>query len=303
MQTSTSHHGEATQSLTSNQRSPDRKVGPVKVDVDLVLVPVTVTDQSDRMVVGLQKGSFNILDQNHPELIRHFSSEDAPISLGIVFDMSDSMWGKIERSREAVIQFLRTSNPEDEFFLVGFSTRPERLVDFTSSVDEIQDAFSKVKPDGTTALFDAIYLSMDQMKKARNKRKALLIVSDGGDNHSRYTLKEIWSVVSEADVQIYALGIFDEAPRTKAERVGPDVLHAITEITGGRTFPIYTLKKIGSAVSELSLELRNQYLIAYRPTSLAHDGKWRKITVRVTPPATFRRLRVYARAGYYAPAE
>ena len=131
-------------------------------------------------------------------------------------------------------------------------------MDFTSSVDEIQDAFLKVKPDGTTALFDAIYLGLDRMKKARNKRKALIIVSDGGDNHTRYTIKEVWSVVREADVQIYALGIFDDNPRTKAEGAGPDILRAVTGVTGGRTFPIYTLKKIGDAVSELSMELRNQ---------------------------------------------
>jgi Ca-activated chloride channel homolog len=131
------------------------------------------------------------------------------------------MGGKIERSQEAVVQFLRRSNPADELFLVGFNQHPELLVDFTNSVDEIQDALSEAKPDGTTGLFDAIYLGLDRMKKASNKRKALLIISDGGDNHSRYTIKEVWSVVREADVQIYALGIFDDAPRTKEERAGP----------------------------------------------------------------------------------
>jgi Ca-activated chloride channel family protein len=277
--------------------------GAVKVGVDLVLVPVTVTDQKDHLVPGLQKDNFDIFDQGEQEVIRHLSSEDAPISLGIIFDTSDSMWGKIERSRDAVVQFLRTSNPEDEFFLVGFNDRPELLVGFTGSVNEIQDAFLKVTPNGTTALFDAIYIGLDQMKKARNKRTALLIVSDGGDNHSRYTIKEVWSVVREADAEIYALGIFDQTPRTKAERAGPDILHAITGVTGGRTFPIYSLNKIGDAISELSTELRNQYLIAYQPRVLAHDGKWHKITVRVTPPRRSLRLRVYARAGYYVPME
>jgi Ca-activated chloride channel family protein len=268
-----------------------------------VLVPVTATDQKDREAIDLQKESFDILDQNSQELIRHFSSEDAAISLGIIFDTSDSMWGKIERSREAVVQFLRRSNSEDECFLVGFNDRPELLADFTSSVDEIQDAFLKVKPDGTTGLFDAIYLRLDRMKKARNKRKLLLIVPDGGDNHSRYTIKEVWSVVREADVQICALGTFDDAPRTKAERAGPDILRAVTGVTGGRTFPLYSLRKIGDAVAELSTELRNQYLIAYRPLNLAGDGKGHKITVRGTPPRSSLRLRVYARAGYYAPVE
>ncbi len=265
-----------------------------------MLVPVTVTDQKDHCVIGLQRDNFNVFDQGKQEVIRHLSSEDAPISVGIIFDTSDSMWGKIERSRDAVLQFLRASNPEDEFFLVGFNDRPERLVDFTTSVDEIQGALLKTKPDGTTALFDAIYLGLDQMKKARNKRKALLIVSDGGDNHSRYTIKEVSPVVREADVQIYALGIFDDAPRTSAERAGPDILRAITGVTGGKTIPIHNLKKIGDAITELSTELRNQYLIAYRPTLLAHDGKWHKITVRVTAPQPSLRLRAYTRAGYYA---
>jgi Ca-activated chloride channel family protein len=268
--------------------------------VDLVLVPVTGTDQKDRIVMGLQKDIFDILDQNNQELIRHFSNENAPISLGIIFDTSDSMWGKIERFRETVLQFLRRSNSEDEFFLVGINDRLEFLVDFTSSVDEIQDAFLKVKPDGTTALFDAIYLGLDRMKKARNKRKVLLIVSDSEDNHSRYTKKEVWSVVREAGVQIYALGIFDDAPRTKAERAGPDTLRDVSGVTGGRTFSIYSPKRIGDAVSELSTELRNQYLIAHRPPNLAHDGKWHKITVRVMPPQNSLRLRVYAKAEYYA---
>ena len=141
---------------------------------------------------------------------------------------------KIPRSGRPVSSEIE---PEDEFFLVAFNDRPQFLMDFTSSVDEIQDAFLKVKPDGTTAFFDAIYLSLDRMKKARNKRKALLIVSDGRDNHSRYTIKEVWSVVREADVQIYALGIFDDAPRTKAERAGPDILRAITGVTGAGHSP------------------------------------------------------------------
>ena len=192
---------------------------------------------------------------------------------------------------------------QDEFFLVGFNDRPDLLVDSTSSVEEIQGEIAKVKPDGTTALLDALYLALDRMKKARNERKVLLVVSDGGDNHSRYTLKEVWSVVREAGVQIYAMGIFDHSPRTKAERKGPDLLTDTTGITGGKTFPIHNLRRIGDAAAELAIELRNQYLIAYRPSNLAHDGKWHKITVRVTPPQNSSRLRVYAKAGYYAPVQ
>jgi Ca-activated chloride channel homolog len=288
---------------SSSNVLPANSGSPVKVDVDLVLVPVTVTDRKDHLVTGLQKDSFSIFDQSNQEAIRHFSSEDAPISLGIIFDASSSMYGKIERSREAVFQFLRSSNPDDEFFLVAFNDRPELLVDFTRSVEEVQTEISKLKPDGTTALLDALYLAMDRMKKAHNERKVLLIVSDGGDNHSRYTIKEIWPLLREAEVQLYAMGIFDDAPRTKAERMGPDLLASATGITGGRTFPIRSIKKMGDAVAELAMQLRNQYLIAYRPDNLAHDGKWHKIIVRVTPPQNSPRLRVYAKAGYYAPAQ
>jgi Ca-activated chloride channel family protein len=158
----------------------------------LVLVPVTVTDQRGNLVLGLQKDSFNVFDQGKPEVIRHLSSEDAPISVGIIFDASGSMYGKMERSREAVVQFLHSSNPEDEFFLVAFNDRPVLLLDFTSSANEIQGEIVKVKPDGGTALLDALYLGLDRMKKAHNERKVLLVISDGGDNHSRYTAKEVW---------------------------------------------------------------------------------------------------------------
>jgi Ca-activated chloride channel family protein len=283
--------------------SGEDKPGPVKVDVDLVLVPVTVTDQMDRLVLGLERDRFSVYERNREQAIRHLSTEDAPLSLGVIFDTSSSMYGKIERCREAVVQFLRSANPKDEFFLIGFGDRPELLVDFTSSVEEIQSEISKTTPNGVTALLDAVYLGLDRMKEARNERKALLIVSEGGENHSRYSTKEVWSVVREAGVQIYAMGIFDEAPRTKAERMGPDFLAAITSITGGRTFPINNLKRIEEAADQLALELRNQYLVAYHPNNLVHDGRWHKISVHVVPPQTSPRLRIYAKAGYYAPAQ
>ena len=212
------------------------------------------------------------------------------------------MRGKIEKSREGVVQFLRGANPEDEFFLVEFNDSPQLLVDLTGSVEQIQSRIGQIEPDGTTGLLDALYLGLEEMKKAHNERKVLLIVSDGGDNHSRYTTKEVWSVVREAGVQIYAMGIFDEFPKTTAERRGPDLLSKTTGITGGRTFEIHNLKRIGDAVSELSNELRSQYLIAYRPTNLAHDGQWHRINVRLNSPQNSPRLRVHAKAGYYAPA-
>lgn len=275
----------------------------VKVDVDLVLVPVTVTDQLDRLIIGLQKDNFILYDGPDRQVIRNLSTEDAPISLGVIFDTSSSMYGKIERARQAVVQFLRSANPDDEFFLIEFANRPELAVDFTGSVDEMQGEISKATPDGGTALLDAVYFGLAKMKAARNERKALLIVSDGAENHSRYTVKEVWSVAQEAEVQLYAMGIFDESARTKAEREGPDLLGALTSITGGRTIPIRSLKKIGEAADKLAVELRNQYLIAYRPSVLAHDGRWHTISVRAMPSESNSRFRAHAKRGYYAPAE
>jgi VWA domain-containing protein len=164
----------------------------------LVLVPVTVTDKKDHLVIGLERDNFSIFDGQERQVIRNLSNEDAPISLGIIFDTSSSMYGKIERSTQAVVQFLRTANPSDEFFLIGFADRPELLVDFTSSAEDIQDGISRVTPEGRTALLDAVYLGLDTMRRARNERKVLLIVSDGGENHSRYNIKDVWSVVEEA---------------------------------------------------------------------------------------------------------
>ena len=180
---------------------------PLKKNVDLVLVPVTVTDPMNRLVAGLEKNSFVLLENGQPQQIRSLSTEDAPISLGVLFDVSGSMVDKIEESRQAVVEFFRTANPQDEFFVVTFSDRPQVLVNFTSSVDDIQNRLPYAVPQGATSLLDAIYLGINRMREAHNDRKALLIISDGGDNRSRYTEDEIKDMVREADVQIFAMGL------------------------------------------------------------------------------------------------
>lgn len=281
----------------------DKETQSLKANVDLVLVPVIVTDQNDRPVMGLSKNNFSVYDGHDREAISHVSTEDGPISLGILFDVSDSMYGKIESAREAVLQLLRSAGSEDEFFLVLFNTRPEIAADFTRSVDDIEKVISTAKTEGTTALLDAVYLGLSRMKHVQNQRKVLLIVSDGGDNHSRYAARQVLSLLAESNVQAYALGIFDDVPRTSAERAGPDLLATMTNITGGRTLAIRNQKRIGQAVSALSAELHSQYLIAYRPTNLAHDGKWHKIRIQVTPLQNGGRLRVYSKDRYYVPGE
>jgi Ca-activated chloride channel family protein len=276
---------------------------PMKVDVDLVLIPATITDPMNRLVTGLERGNFELFENGRRQDIRHFSSEDAPLSLGVIFDLSGSMSNKIEKSREAVVEFFRTANPQDEFFMITFSERPELLTDFTSSVEDIQGRLVTAIPKGRTALLDAVYLGLNKMRGAHQQKKALLIISDGGDNHSRYTESEIKSLVKEADVQIYAIGIFDSAPRTEEERMGPTMLATITDVTGGRTFTIDNPNELADVATKIGIELRNQYVLGYRPNSPVHDGKWRKVKVKLNPPKGLPPLHVYAKTGYYAPAE
>ena len=276
---------------------------PMKVDVDLVLVPVTITDPMNRLVTGLEKDNFEVYEGNEKQKIRHFSSEDAPISLGVIFDMSGSMSNKIEKSREAVVEFFRTANPQDEFFMIAFSERPEMVSDFTSSIEEIQGKMLMVNPKGRTALLDAIYMGLSKMHRARHQKRALLIISDGGDNHSRYTESEIKGLVKEADVQVYAIGIFDSNPRTDEERLGPSMLASVTDVTGGRTFTIDNPNELADVATKIGVELRNQYVLGYRPKNPVHDGKWRKVKVKLNPPKGLPPLHVYAKTGYYAPTE
>jgi Ca-activated chloride channel family protein len=276
---------------------------PYKKDVELVLVPVTITDPLNRLVTGLDRENFNLFEGKDRQEIKTFSSEDAPVSIGVVFDMSGSMSSKIERAREAVVEFFKTANPQDEFFMIAFADKPEEIADFTSSVDDIQGRLIYTVPRGRTALLDAIYLGVTKMRQAKYPKRALLILSDGGDNHSRYTEGEIKSMVKEADVLIYAIGIYDHYFPTDEERLGPTLLSDVTELTGGRAFTIDNPNDLADVSTKIGIELRNQYVIGYRPKNPMRDGKWRKIKVKLLPPKGLPPLRVYAKTGYYAPTE
>src|SRR6202047_3968150 len=276
---------------------------PFKVSVDMVLVPVTITDPLNRLVTGLDRENFHLFEGKDQQEIKTFSSEDAPVSIGVIFDMSGSMSSKVERAREAVEEFFKTANPQDEFFMIAFADKPEQISDFTQSVEEIQGKLIYTVPKGRTALLDAIYLGVSKMRQAKYAKKALLIISDGGDNHSRYTEGEIKSLVKEADVMIYAIGIYDRYASATEERLGPQLLSDITELTGGRAFTIDNPNDLGDVATKIGVERANQYVLGYRPAKVVRDGKWRKIKVKLLPPKGLPPLRVYARTGYYAPAE
>jgi len=280
--------------------------GDIRVQSTLVLIPVTVTDPLNRFVTGLERENFRLFEDKSEQKVTHFASEDAPLSIGVVFDISGSMGSKLVKSREAVAQFFKTANPEDEFFLVEFNDRPQLEVDFTTHLEEIQNRLTFTQSRGRTALLDAVYMALNTMKKARNPRKALLIISDGGDNSSRYTESEVKGRVREADVQIYAIGIFEPVAnrgRTPEEMAGPSLLNEIAEQTGGRHFPVDNLNELPDVAAKIGVELRNQYILGYTPSNLERDGKYRKVQVKLVQPRGLPPLRASWRLGYYAPTQ
>jgi Ca-activated chloride channel family protein len=282
---------------------PNSKLPRIRAEANLVLVPMTVTDPMNRLVTGLEAPNFEVFDNNLGQVIKSFSTEDAPVTIGIVFDLSGSMTSKFGRARKALSEFMRTSNPADEFFVVGFNDKPAVVVDYTSDVDDVEARMVMLKPENRTALIDAVYLGVNKLKDAKYDRKALLIISDGGDNRSRYTESELRRVVRESDIQIYSIGIFDTYAPTTEEEMGPLLLTDICEMTGGRMFRVSDLGDLGDIASRISAELRNQYVIGYRPSDLKKDGSWRKLRVRLVPPPGLPNLTVHFRQGYYAPSQ
>jgi len=279
----------------------------IRVDTNVVLIPVTVTDPLNRFVTGLEKEHFRLFEDKIEQQVAYFASEDAPLSIGLVFDTSGSMGNKLGKSRQAVSEFFKTANPEDEFFLIQFNDRPELVQDFTTNLEDIQNRLTFTQAKGRTALLDAVMLAQQQMKKkARNPRKALLIISDGGDNSSRYTESEIKNVVRESDVQIYAIGIFEPAMsrgRTAEELSGPGLLNELAEQTGGRHFAVDNLNDLPDVAAKIGVELRNQYILGYSPLNKERDGKYRKVLVKLVAPKRMPPLRAFFRQGYYAPVQ
>jgi Ca-activated chloride channel homolog len=277
--------------------------GIFRTTVEMVLVPVTVTDEANRIVTGLGQENFQLFEDKHPQPIKHFWREDTPVSVGIVLDVSGSMKTKIDRAREAVVALLEASNPQDEFFLTTFADQPTIAQDFTPSVDDIRSQLLYTTPKGSTALLDAMVLSMSQMRKARYQRKALVIISDGGDNRSRYSEKDVKSLIKEADVLVYSIGVFDREFQTLEERLGHQLLTDISDLTGASAYTLDNPQYLPAIAQHVANELRNQYILGYRPDSSRRDGKWKRIKVKLAVPRGLPTLRVQARTGYYGPTE
>ena len=277
---------------------------PMRVDVDLALVNVTVTDIHNHPIVGLQQDSFRVFEDDIEQEVIHFSSEDVPISVGLILDVSGSMGDKLSYLRDAAVQFLKSANPRDEFFTVRFAGRAE-LSDFFQNAENVE-VHAPISPaKGRTALLDAVYLGLSQMRNAHYARRALLIISDGADNHSRYTKADINRLLRECDCQVYAIGIFEPIwlrGRTLEELEGPSLLGELTEVTGGRVFAVTQGDKLPDIATRIGVLLRNQYVLGYRPGNKDHDNHWRKIKVKLRTPKGFPPLTVLAKRGYYASA-
>ncbi|HTX40112.1 MAG TPA: VWA domain-containing protein [Bryobacteraceae bacterium] len=274
----------------------------LRVDSDLVLVPVSVTDSADRPVTGLEPAAFRVFDAGKEQKIEQFASDDAPVSVGIVFDTSASMTRKLAKAKEAVAEFLKTSNPEDEFFLVSFSSTAQLVVPFTGNPGDIQSRLPFTDSWGRTALLDAAYLALQYSTRARNVRRALLVISDGGENNSRYTENEIRRLVAEGGAWIYTIGTFDRrTPILPEEEVGgPALLTRLASETGGRDFEVHDLSDLPRVAAKIGLALRNEYVLAFRPEERSGDGRYHRLQVKLVKPGHYH---ISSRPGYYAPAE
>ena len=278
----------------------------LRIDSNLVLVPVSVCDPMNRPVTGLEREHFKVFDDKVEQTVTHFAMEDEPLAVGLVFDTSGSMGSKLRRSRMAASAFFRTANPEDEFFLVEFNDQPKLATPLTRDYEEIQNQLAFAPSRGRTALLDAILLALHEMKKSTKSRKALLVISDGGDNCSRYTETEVRSRVRESDVLIYALGIFEPdgaRGRSPEELAGPGLLSEIAEQTGGRHLPVEDLNELPDIAAKIGIELRNRYVLGYSPPDRPRDGRYHHVQVKLVPPHGLPTLKAFWRLGYYAPAQ
>ncbi|MDA2933289.1 VWA domain-containing protein [Acidobacteria bacterium AH-259-D05] len=266
-----------------------------RVNVDTVVVRITVTDPLNRYVVGLEKEHFRIYENKLEQALTHFSNDKSPISVGIILDMSGSMGDNILSARSSVIRFLEQGDPQDEYFLITFNERSALARDFTNRSENIRNEISIKSPKGRTALYDAMYLGMEKIREGRHQKKALIVITDGEDNSSRYTFSELKEFVKESDVQIYVIGERSDMG------YGRSIISEIVRLTGARAFFPNNFKQLDYFCDLIHSELRNQYLVGYTPTNRKGDGSWRKIKVQLNPPEGMPKLKVRAKEGYFAP--
>lgn len=294
----------SSQSSSSGQQKPnsDFTQGPVITNTDLITVTVTVTDTYGRYVSGLGKGAFTILDEKKPQEITYFSDDDSPVSVGVIFDVSGSMGGdKIKRARDALSKFIQTSHNMDEYFLIAFNSRAQLLLDKTRDGNQVLDKLTFVQTRNNTALYDACYLGVEKVQRGAHPKRALLLISDGQDNNSRYTFGELRRLLKESDVTLYGIGILSGSDAGSSMGMeGQGILDELASVSGGKAFFPRSNAEMDDIFEQIALELRHQYSIGYKPVNFTNDGRWHKIKVRVTPPRGLPRLFVRSKEGYYA---
>ncbi len=272
----------------------------IRVNVNMTMVPVTVLDPIGRNVLGLDRENFRVFDGPEARPIVSFGTDDAALSIGLIFDCSNSMKDKFEMARKAPAELFKQLNPDDDSFVITVADRSELLVPTTSAFEEIQNALLFVQPKGSTSLIDGVYLGLERLKHARNPRRALIVVSDGGDNNSRYTLRELSALAVEADTQIFSICLYQN-PHTTEEANGPAFLEKLAQLTGGVSYVTTSTADLRNAMTQTGSGLHNQYMLGYYPPENLTPGKYRKIKVQVAVPVTAPKLQVFARTGYYAP--
>ena len=297
-----------TESATPNPRNPLNDIGqglgqgPVITNTDLITFTVTVTDTYGRYVSGLGKAAFTVLDEKKPQEITYFSDDDSPVSVGVIFDVSGSMSGdKIKRARDALSKFIQTSHNMDEYFLIAFNSRAQLLLDKTRDGNQVLDKLSFVQTKNNTALYDACYLGVEKVQRGAHPKRALLLISDGQDNNSRYTFNELRRLLKESDVTLYGVGILSGSDAGSSMGMeGQGVLDELASVSGGKAFFPRSNAEMDDIFEQIALELRHQYSIGYKPLNFTNDGRWHKIKVKVTPPRGLPRLFVRSKEGYYA---
>ncbi len=286
----------------SSQQAPEDSDRPVTVKTDVVTLNLTVTDFYGRYISGLSKDAFTITDNGQEQQISYFTDDDAPISVGILFDVSDSMSGeKIAKARKALEKFINTSHPSDEYYLIAFNNRAQLLLDRTRDGEAVLQKLTLVNPRNNTALYDAVYLGLEKVTRGTHKKKAIMIISDGQDNSSRYNFNEVRRLSKESDVSIYGIGILNGSDGSSVNGMqGQAFLDELSSVTGGKSFYPNTDVEMDEIFERIALELRHQYSVGYTPNDFKPDGKWHKVKVKVKPPRGLPRLTVRGREGYYA---
>jgi Ca-activated chloride channel family protein len=296
------------QNAATQSPTPPKRMGTeldntsVITHTDLITLTVTVTDSYGRYVSGLSKSAFSVLDDKQPQEITFFSDDDSPVSVGVIFDVSGSMSGdKVKRARDALSKFIQTSHDSDEYFLIAFNSRAQLLLDKTRDGGAVLDRLTFVETKSQTALYDACYLGVEKVQRGTHPKRALLLISDGQDNDSRYTFNELKKLLKESDVTLYAIGILSgNDAGSSLGMEGQGILDELSGVSGGKAFFPRSAAEMDDIFEQIALELRHQYSIGYKPDTFVNDGKWHRVKVSVKPPRGLPKLFVRSKEGYYA---